>query len=187
MPASARDLRALLLEAVRGSDGAVLAGLGSLSSFRALSTLWQTGWLGGGKRSGRATSAGIRQRLREIGAARRRLAEAALLPAGAVALIEGRVVALSPLDLDDDSGEIARVPAGPIHWIDHQSACQGDRVTLLGFVDRALDPSLPAPGPRQPASRLLLRSAQLPLVAHVFSMLPAGKRGSRKITSVDDR
>jgi hypothetical protein len=184
MPASGspRALRALLLEAVRGSDGAVLAGLGSLSSFRALSALWQTGWLGGGQRSGRATSAEMRQRLREIGAARRTLAQAALLPAGAVALIEGRVVALSPLDLDDGSGEIARVPPAPIHWIDRQAARQGDRVTLLGFVDRALDPTLPAPGPRQPASRVLVRSAQLPLVAHVFSMLPAGKLRSRTIT-----
>jgi hypothetical protein len=182
MPASARALRAVLLEAVRGSDGVVLAGLGPLSSFRALSTLWQTGWLGGGKRSRRATSAGIRQHLRAIGAARRSLAEAALLPAGAIALIEARVVALSPLDLDDDSGEIARVPPGPIHWIDDQAARQGDRVTLLGFVDRALDPSLPAPGPRRAALRLLVRSARLPLVAHVVAMLPAGKLGSRTIT-----
>ena len=188
MPASssARALRALLLEAVRGSDEAVLAGLGALSSFVALSALWQAGWLGGGKRPGRATSAEIRRRLREIGAARRTAAEAALLPAGAVALLEGNVVALSPLDLDDGSGELARVGPGPVHWIDRQAARQGDRVTLLGFVECVLDPTQPPSGPRHAGRRLLVRSARLPLVAHVFRMLPAGKLRSRTITSRDD-
>jgi hypothetical protein len=177
MPAP-RALRALLLEAVRGVDGAVLEGLGPLGSFRALAALWATGWLGERKPTARATSAAIRHRLREIGAARRSLAQAALLPAGAVVLIEGRVVALSPLDLDDDGGEMVRVPPPPVRWIDSRAPRQGDRVTLLGFVDRALDPSLPPRGPRQSPTRLLVRPALLPLVGQVTA---AGKPRSRTI------
>jgi hypothetical protein len=170
-------VRALLLEAVSGGAEAILPALGALASFRALAALWQAGWLGSGKISPRAASAEIRQRLRAIAATRRSLAEAATVPAGTPVLVEGTLVA--PFTLDDGSGERAEL-AG-VRWIDGRAPAQGDRVTVLGFVERALDPSRPPPGPRQLATRLVLRSAALPLLGQTAQRAP-GKARRRTIT-----
>jgi hypothetical protein len=181
---TARTLRAWLQRAAGGEGEALLARLGPFGSFAALTVLWEVGWLGAAQRSPRITEARIRQRLREIGGARRNIAEAALLPAGATVLLEGMVAALSPLVLDDGSGERASVPEPPARWIGGAGpAIQGDRVTLLGFADPALDLTQAPRGPRRTPRALLVRAARLPLVAHLASTSgqPPGKPESSKI------
>jgi hypothetical protein len=178
---TARTLRAWLQRAAGGDGDALLARLGPFGSFAALTALWEAGWLGAAQRSPRITEARIRQRLREIGDARRTIAEAALLPAGATVLLEGAVTALSPLALDDGSGERASVPAAPARWIGAAGPpIEGDRVTLLGFADPTVDLTQAPPGPRRTPRALLVRAAGLPLVAHLAPASPRGPWQTRE-------
>jgi hypothetical protein len=175
---AARTLRALLL---RAAGDELLAPLGPWASFEGLTALWDAGWLSGGEvhpaRAGRVTSARIRRQLRVIAGARRSIASAALLAAGAAALLEGTVAGLGPLCLEDGSGERVWVPEPPAIFVGGPARAR-DRVTVLGFVDHQLDPGLPPRGPRQAPARLLIRPARLPLVAMVAA---AGKDRARTI------
>jgi hypothetical protein len=167
--ATARTVRAWLRQAA-GSDETLLARLGPFGTFAALTVLWEAGWLGVRRRSDRLTEAGIRHRLRAIAGARRSIADAAVLAAGTAVLLEGTVSALAPLSLEDGSGERASVPAAPEHWIGVAGpAGEGDRVTLLGFAEPALDLTRPPRGPRRPGRAVLVRAARLPVIAHLAS------------------
>jgi hypothetical protein len=166
---SGRALRGLLLEALEG-EGTLLARLGVFGSWRAMATLWETGWLGGGHRSARATAAEIRQRLRQIAAARRSIAEAAAVPTGAPVWVEGGVIraGAETLLLDDNSGETALIPCAELRWIGGPPAAgEGDRVTVLGFAAAEVDPSLAASAPRRLPRRVVIRSADRPAIAHL--------------------
>jgi hypothetical protein len=179
---SARTVRAWLRHAAGGADEALLARLGPLGSFAALTELWEAGWLGEAGRSARITEARIRQRLREIAVARRSIAEAALVAAGTTVLLDGTVAALSPLCLEDGSGERASVPSAPGRWIGGTPPpAEGDRVTLLGFADPVLDLTRPPHGPRRSPRALLVRAARLPLIAHLAPRQSPGKAESSKI------
>jgi hypothetical protein len=164
-----RALRGLLLEALEGDDS-LLTRLGAFGSWRALATLWETGWLGRSHRSARATAAELRQRLREIAAARRSIAEAAAVATGAAVWVEGGVIraGVEALLLDDNSGETARIPSAELRWIGGPPAAgEGDRVTVLGFAAPEVDPSLAAPAPRRLPRRVVIRSADRPAIAHL--------------------
>ena len=166
----ARALRGLLLEALDGCDETVLDRLGPLATWSALAALWESGWLGAGKSTVRATCAQIRQRLREIANARRSIAEAAELPAGAVLCIEGTIVEATARDLviDDGSGEPAHARSDDAHWLSARVApLPGDRVTVLGFADSELDSRRAPVGPRRLPRRVVIRAAGLPLIAHL--------------------
>jgi hypothetical protein len=160
-----RALRGLLLEALKGEE-ALLERLGAFGSWRALATLWEAGWLGGGHTSARATAAEIRHHLREVVAARRSIAD---VTAGVV-WVEGGVIRAGADDLllDDNSGETALIPRAELRWIGGlPPALEGDRVSVLGFAAPELDPSLPPSGPRRLPRRVVIRSADLPAIAHL--------------------
>jgi hypothetical protein len=165
-----RALRGLLLEGLRGCDDRVLAQLGPLASWRALATLWEMGWLGTGKSSVRATSAEIRQRLRQIAEARRSIADAAALAAGAPVCVQGDVTRASTAELmlEDNSGEPAFIPVAELRWIGQpRAAAEGDRVTVLGFAHTELDPAQAPSAPRRLPQRVVIGAAALPAIAHL--------------------
>jgi len=178
MTGRARALRDLLLDALDGCEPSLLERLGQLASWNAVIGLWEGGWLGTGKPSPRATRAQIRQRLREIADARRRVVELLELPAGTVVCVEGDIVEVTPNDLfvDDGSGELACARSENAMWINPRLAARvGDRVTLLGFLDIELDPERAPEGPRSLPRRVVIRAAGLPLIAHLGTMAePSG-------------
>jgi hypothetical protein len=167
-----------LLEALAGCDDRVLAGLGALGSWSALAALWEHGWLGAGKPSVRATCAEIRQRLREIARSRCSIAEVLAAPAGAVVCIEGTIAEIGEerVLVEDGSGESADLRPGEVRWLGRRPAA-GERVTVLGFADSAVDPTRAARGPRALPRRAVIRAAGLPPVAQVGALaLPARAR-----------
>jgi hypothetical protein len=170
MASLARALRAMLLEALEGCDEELLARLGPLASWNAIAGLWEGGWLGQGKSSPRATRAQVRQKLREIAAARRTIAEVPALPAGTMVCLEGAVVEVTPRDLviEDGSGERAHARSEGAWWINPRlSPREGDRVTVLGFVYSEVDETRAPRNPRELPRRVVIRAAALPLMAHL--------------------
>ena len=162
-----RGLRGLLLDALDGDE--LLGKLGPFGSWRALATLWETGWLGRGHRSARATAAEIRQRLRAIAAARRSIAEVPSVVTGATVWVEGGVIraGAEALLLDDNSGETAHIPSAEVRWIGWPPAAgEGDSVTVLGFAAAEVDLSLALSAPRRLPRRVVIRSADRPAIAH---------------------
>jgi hypothetical protein len=178
--ARAHELRDLLLDSMRGCDDALLARLGTLASWNALVALWEGGWLGTRRLSGRATRAEIRQRLRTIAESRRSIAEVLGLPAGSPVCVEGTIVEATAEDLvvDDGSGELAQARSESGWWDNARLApLPGDRVTLVGFADSEVDPRRAPEGPRTLPRRVVIRAAQLPLIAHLGALaLPTGAR-----------
>jgi hypothetical protein len=176
----AHELRALLLEAMRGCDDALLARLGPLASWNALVALWEGGWLGAGKSSVRATCAQIRQRLRAIADSRQSIAAVLGLTAGTPVCIAGTIVEATAEDLvvDDGSGELARARSDGGWWDNARVApLAGDRVTLVGFADSEVDLARAPDRPRALPRRVVIRAAQLPLIAHLGALaLPTRAR-----------
>jgi hypothetical protein len=173
MSGVARALRAVLLEALEGCDEELLARLGPLASWNAIAGLWEGGWLGQGKSSPRATRAQVRQKLKEIAGARRTIAEMVALPAGTMVFIDGIVVAVSARDLvvDDGSGERAYARSEAAWWKNPRlSPREGARVSVLGFAYSELDESRAPRNPRELPRRVVIRSAALPLVAHLGAL-----------------
>jgi hypothetical protein len=180
MATRAYELRELLLESMRGCDDALLARLGTLASWNAVLALWEGGWLGVGKPTLRATCAQVRQRLRIIADSRRPIVEVLALSAGTPVCVEGAIVEATAEDLvvDDGSGELARARSDSGWWDNARLApLAGDRVTLVGFADSEVDPTRAPAGPRTLPRRVVIRAAQLPLIAHLGALaLPTGAR-----------
>jgi hypothetical protein len=176
----AHELRDLLLESMRGCDDGLVARLGTLASWNALLALWEGGWLGGSRSTVRATRAQIRQRLRLIADSRRPIADVPALSAGTPVCIEGTIVEATAEDLvvDDGSGELARARSDSGWWDNARLApLAGDRVTLVGFADSEVDPTRAPAGPRVLPRRVVIRAAQLPLIAHLGALaLPTRAR-----------
>jgi hypothetical protein len=175
VPGRALKLRDLLQGALGGCDPALLERLGPLASWNAMVALWEGGWLGPGRASVRATAAEIRVRLRMIAEARRPIAEALALPAGEVVCIEGTVVEAAARDLviDDGSGELGYARSQEAVWLNPRLApLAGDRVTVVGFADSELDTTRAPVHPRALPRRMVIRAAELPLIAHLGTRTP---------------
>lgn len=171
MPGHASALRALLRQALQTCDASVLEALGPFATWEALAVLYDGGWLGGGQRSARVAGATIRRRLRGLAAARTTIAAALAHEAGRAVLVEGNILAATAVDLVvADETDAARVPAGDVRWVSRVGVCEGARVTLLGVADSEVDPTRAPDGARVLPRRLVLRAADLPVIAHLGAM-----------------
>lgn len=161
-----RVLRALLLDALRGCDDAVVASLGPFSSWRGLSLLWESGWLGEPRATARATAARIRKALREIAASRRSVGALGQAPSGSRVLLDGRVAAVRGEDLllENPEGEPPLVlleSARRLTEPGRTAVAVADAVTVLGFADTVPDAAGAAGSPRGLPSRPAIRSGAL--------------------------
>jgi hypothetical protein len=161
-PGGARNLRALLLEALRGTDDRVTEGLGALASWQALVALWDSGWLGGGRTSARLAAADIRAHLRELASARRPITAVEHAALGELVCITGELLPTPFEDVllvSDREGAsiVVLVPVGT-HFVGGPLAIR-DRVTVLGFADHEPDPDLARATPRGMPRRAIIRAS----------------------------
>lgn len=185
-----RALRDVLIDAARGLEEEVLTRLGPFASWQALVVLWDTGWLGESKRSPRATSAEVRTRLRTIAAARRPIAALGAIPSGTMVCLEGilRESAPDELALEDESGEAIAFARGGVTWVDpRRIPVANERVTVLGFVDRRLEPRATPDGPRRLPRQTMVCAGRFPVVVSAGEARRSGNDSVGALTSKDDR
>ncbi len=162
-------LRDLLLESVRGAGEPLTDALAAFAAWRTLSVLWQTGWLGPDRGSPAAVRAEVRRRFRELAAAHCPVAALAHKPVGQMVCLRGKMVDVGTAPdfrLDDETADPVVVQAAGARVLGGGgTAMAGQDLTVLGFLDRIVDPAVSASVPRQPPLRSVIRAGDcLPLI-----------------------
>lgn len=197
-PTALTRMRHLLLEASTGGGEALEDAARAFHAWRFLAVLCASAWTDGARRESQAARRLLRRRLRLLGSRPMTLAAASLQPAGSPVHLVGTARGMPPgrpgshiwrnseeeaggrrvlieeghdFSLVDDTGQSLCVIAVGGHLINAEEMGEGDRVSVVGYIDRIAEPRAQRGSPHARGElSLAVRSGDLiPLFVRVLA------------------